>query len=372
MKSFGDKAVLCSHIGTNIKDIYMPEVTPSLAHFLVDALRSTGLDVDRLCQAVGLNIHDLSFDEVGTPRVKLYRLYTLAAEVSHDPNIGLRAASQVSLGIFDVVGYVMMSSATLAAALERLVHLVTLLDTSISVSLQSLGEQYRLSCHFLDSHEVPRPYGDAAIAIMFGLCRALAGPTLKLCGVGVMHLPPADTSAYEQTFHCPVAFADPCYWIMLSGSDLKKTLVSANKQLAPLHELVAEMHLSTRGLSSISGEVRKIILESLSEGVPNIEDLAKKLCISKRTLQRLLQRAGQSYKEIINETRRSQTEFHLANPKVTLQEVAYRVGFREMSSFYRACHQWYGMTPGKYRILLNTAIRWREDIPDTPAREMPS
>lgn len=132
------------------------------------------------------------------------------------------------------------------------------------------------------------------------------------------------------------------------------------------------MHLSTRGLSSISGEVRKIILESLSEGVPNIEDLAKKLCISKRTLQRLLQRAGQSYKEIINETRRSQTEFHLANPKVTLQEVAYRVGFREMSSFYRACHQWYGMTPGKYRILLNTAIRWREDIPDTPAREMPS
>ena len=335
----------------------MPEVIPSLAHFMIDALRSTGLDIDSFCQTVDLDVQALSFDESWIPRVKLYRLYTLAAELSHDPDIGLRATSQTGPGIFDVVGYVMMSSATLYAELERLVHFVTLLDTSIAMSLHKEGGQHRFSCHFLDANQVPRQYGDAGIATMFGLCRMLVGPALQLRGISVMHSIPADVSVYEQTFHCPVKYGASCYSIVLANSDLEKPLSSANKELATLHELVAEMHLSTRRYFSVPGEVRKMILESLSEGVPHIEDMAKKLCMSKRTLQRLLQKAGQPYKELANETRRGQAEFHLGNLCCSLQEAAYRVGFRELSSFYRACHQWFGMTPGQYRMLLTSKTR---------------
>lgn len=340
----------------------MPEVIPSIAHFMIDALRSTGLDIDAFCLAVDLDVHALNFDESWIARVKLYRLYTLAAQLSNDPDIGLRATSPAGPGIFDVVGYVMMSSATLQAALQHMVHFVTLLDTSIAISLHAQGEQHRLACHFLDSHEVPRQYGDAAIALMVGLCRMLTTPALCIRGVGVMHSIPADVSVYEQTFHCPVRFGAPCYSILLDNADLQRPLASANKQLAPLHEMVAEMHLSTRRHFSIPGEVRKMILESLSEGIPSLVDLAKKLCVSKRTLQRLLHKDGHPYKDLVNETRRSQTEFHLGSSQCTLQEAAYHVGFRELSSFYRACHQWFGMTPGQYRVLLKSKAQ-QEAIP---------
>ncbi|WP_296257810.1 MULTISPECIES: AraC family transcriptional regulator [unclassified Pseudomonas] len=330
----------------------MPTVIPSLAHFMIDALRSTGLDIDRFCQAVGLQVHELDVDEAWIPRVKLYRLYKLAADLSHDPDIGLRSTTQTGPGIFDVVGYVMMSSDTLQTALERLVHFVALLDTSIAISLHAEGDQHRLGCHFLDGNKVPRQYGDASVAMMFGLCRMLVGPSLQLRGIGLMHAAPPDISVYEHTFHCSAQFGEHCYSILLDNADLARPLASANKQLAPLHELVAEMHLSTRRYFSVPGEVRKMILESLSEGIPPIEDLAKKMCVSKRTLQRLLQQAGHPYKELVNDIRRSQAEFYLGNTQCTLQEAAYRVGFRELSSFYRACHQWFGMPPARYRLKL--------------------
>lgn len=342
----------------------MPTVIPSLAHFMIDALRSTGLDIDRFCLAVGFQPHDLEVDEAWIPRVKLYRLYQLAAELSHDPDIGLRSTTQTGPGIFDVVGYVMMSSDTLQTALERLVHFVRLLDTSIAVSLHAEGEQHRLGCHFLDGYKVPRPYGDASVAMMFGLCRMLVGPALQLRGIGLMHSTPADVSAYAHTFNCPIEFGQPCYSIVLDNTDLERPLASANKQLAPLHEMVAEMHLSTRRYFSVPGEVRKMILESLNEGLPPIEDLAKKMCVSKRTLQRLLQQAGHPYKELVNDVRRSQAEFYLGNTQCTLQEAAYRVGFRELSSFYRACRQWFGMPPARYRQQLQTsAARSGEESP---------
>jgi AraC-like DNA-binding protein len=332
----------------------MPKVTPSLAHFMIDALRSTGLDLDRLCLVAGLDVHALNFDESWVARDKLYRLYSLAAEASNDPNVGLLATSQVGPGIFDVVGYLMMSSATLRIALQHLVHFVALLDTSVTLSLQAQGEQHRFAAHFLGSQKMPRPFSDAVTTLIVRLCRMLTSPELKIRGLGVMHSIPADVSAYTQMFHCPMEFDATCYFILLDNADLEKPLASANKQLAPLHKMIAETSLSARRSIAIPDAVQKMLLASLSTGTPRLEDLAKKMSVSKRTLQRLLRKAGQSYKELVNETRRSQTEFLLGNSQCSLQEAAYHVGFRELSSFYRACHQWYGMTPGQYRMQLKT------------------
>lgn len=333
-------------------DPAVPKVIASLARFMIDGLRSTGLDIDRFCSAVELDPQALDIDNSWVPRVKLYRLYSMATELTGDADIGLRATSQVGPGIFDVVGYVMMSSATLLAALQRLVHFVTLLDTSVAVSLVKEGDAHRLACRFLDRYTVPRQYGDAGITIMFGLCRILGGPALRVRGIGVMHTAPENVSVYEQTFHCPVAFGQNQYSILIADADLRRPLLSANKELAPLHEMVAEMHLSTRRYFSVPGEVRKMIMESLSEGVPRIETIAGRLCMSKRTLQRTLKQAGLPFNQLVNDVRQSQARLHLGNPRCSLQEVAYRVGFRELSSFYRACHQWFGMAPGHYRALL--------------------
>ncbi|ELQ8318171.1 MULTISPECIES: hypothetical protein [Pseudomonas] len=58
-----------------LKGLPMPMVIPSLVHFMINALRTTGLDIDWFCRKVGLQVHDLNADETWTPRVKLYRLY---------------------------------------------------------------------------------------------------------------------------------------------------------------------------------------------------------------------------------------------------------------------------------------------------------
>src|SRR5450830_543555 len=206
-----------------MKGVKMPKVTPSLAHFMIDALRSTGLDLDSLCLGAGLDVHALNFDESWVARDKLYRLYSLAAEASNDPNVAL-------------------------------------LDTSLTLSLQAQGEQHRFAAHFLGSQKMPRPFSDAVTTLIVRLCRMLTSPELKIRGLGFMHSIPADVSAYTQMFHCPVEFDAPCYFILLDNADLEKPLASANKQLAPLHKMIAETSLSARRSIAIPDAVQKMVL----------------------------------------------------------------------------------------------------------------
>jgi hypothetical protein len=126
------------------------------------------------------------------------------------------------------VGYLMMSSDTLHIALERLVHFVVLLGTSLALSLHTEGQQYRLGCHFIDGNEVPRQYGDANVAMMFGLCRMLVGRSLKLRSIGVMHSSPAYVSMHEQMFHCSILFGQACYSILLDTAVQARPLPSAS------------------------------------------------------------------------------------------------------------------------------------------------
>ena len=46
---------------------------------------------------------------------------------------------------------------------------------------------------------------------------------------------------------------------------------------------------------------------------------------------------------------RELAEQYLAQPTMTLLEVAYLLGFADPSNFFRAFRRWFGTTPGEYR-----------------------
>lgn len=89
--------------------------------------------------------------------------------------------------------------------------------------------------------------------------------------------------------------------------------------------------------------------DALSEGVPALDDVADRLAMSSRTLQRRLSEAGLAYQDLVVQARRSLAEQLLKRTDYALAEIAFLTGFSDQSTFTRAFKRWHGQTPGSFR-----------------------
>ena len=84
-------------------------------------------------------------------------------------------------------------------------------------------------------------------------------------------------------------------------------------------------------------------------GEPRREDVAARLHLTDRTLQRRLQAESVSFQQLLDDTRSELASQYLADPRRSLAEVADQLGFSDQSNLFRACKRWFGMPPGQYR-----------------------
>ena len=71
--------------------------------------------------------------------------------------------------------------------------------------------------------------------------------------------------------------------------------------------------------------------------------------VSVRTLQRRLVEAGTTFREVSDLVRDQLAEEYLSDPRVSIPEVAFLLGFSDQSSFNRAFRRWTGQSPGEWR-----------------------
>ncbi len=96
-------------------------------------------------------------------------------------------------------------------------------------------------------------------------------------------------------------------------------------------------------------KVQAILLELLPSGESNIDEVARKLLISKRTLQRRLKEEATNFQNELNKTRKRLAEYYLGNPELSYAQISFLLGFDQPTSFYRAFHEWTGKTPKQMR-----------------------
>jgi AraC-like DNA-binding protein len=94
--------------------------------------------------------------------------------------------------------------------------------------------------------------------------------------------------------------------------------------------------------------IRRCIDHHLPSGAPTLHDVAGELRMSPRTLQRKLRERGTSCSEVTDELRR-ELAVELVRREEAPLTIAFRLGFRDATSFYRAFRRWTGTTPGGFR-----------------------
>jgi AraC-like DNA-binding protein len=103
------------------------------------------------------------------------------------------------------------------------------------------------------------------------------------------------------------------------------------------------------GTSQLRTSVENAISSVLPHGRVLLEEVARSLGMSKRTLARKLSDEGLNYSEIFEHLRRDLAVRYLDDRKMHVSKIAWLLGFHEVSAFTHAFKRWTGKTPREMR-----------------------
>jgi AraC-like DNA-binding protein len=273
-------------------------------------------------------------------------LWTKATDLIEDPCFGLQAVDFLHPSNFNALGYAFLASSTLHEALFRITRYARMISGSAEVHIDDTSEGLMLTLS--DSLKHPTRL-DFAMANLMTLCRLNYGEELNPVTVSFIHPKPACSERHLVFFRAPVHFDAESDSLTLATNDVDKKLPSGNPQLARLNDQVIIKYLARLDYEDITQRVKAAIIEHLPSGKVTYDKISNSLYISVRSLQRRLQQAGTSYRDLLDSTREDLAREYVIDHSVELTEIAFLLGFSEHSAFSRAFKRWTGHSPKEVR-----------------------
>ena len=273
-------------------------------------------------------------------------IWQKAESLSGHDFFGLSMGQMVRPAYFHAVSYVAMTSRNLIEAYENFVHYMPLLSEGAVMEMAYEGQNVWI--RFTpkpDTKPFSRHQHESVVALLLAFSRWLTGDDLiKPTQLHLSHAAGPNLTEYKKVFDLTPQFEMPFTQIQFLQSQLLKPLAESDVGLNALHKAHADQLMAAHQNTSWKAKVVQIIV-SAGHFDFSREKVAEKLNVSTRTLQRRLQEEGCSFLEVMDAQRKQKAEELICRTHKSLKEVAQDLGFAEASTFYRACHRWFGNTP---------------------------
>lgn len=330
-----------------------PSVLARIVGLIVHGAQAQGVGAAELLAGSGVDPASLSDADARIPLATEERLWARAAELSGDDCFGLHAAALIRPGAFDVMDYAVRTAPTLREALERLARYNRLVHDVAAFRIVDAGTIVRVEHGFVSpGHRPCRHASEFTLASLPVVAAQIcAGRSLPVLAVDFTHSAPADPAPYQEVFGLMPRFDAEVAAISFDAARLREPVPGADPGLSRIvtahaERLLAELMPPQPGLAE---QVRRFILERLDQGPPSLRQVAHRLHLSERSLQRRLEEEGCRFADLVEQVRRELALRYIADRRLALGEVAYLLGFAEPSPFHRAFKRWTGMTPAAAR-----------------------
>jgi AraC-like DNA-binding protein len=327
-----------------------PTIASSVLRKMLVACAKVGLDRTTLLADLDVAASTLDDPDARIPITKIHATWErLLAHAPRAVDVQFHG-DPYTPGEYGLVGFVVMTSATVDEALGQFVRYVGLWTDEPLFTRDGATVRATRRHRYPDSVGVRMATESAFIEIIQG-ARWVTREHVVPRAVRFAHRAPSDTSGHTAFFGCDVEFDAPANELELHAKDLALPLPLADPKLGAFVRDAASQALARRGgdATSIIERARTIIAEELARNVPSIEVVARKLAVSARTLRRRLAEDGTSFRELLDETRAHLARGYVRNRQIPLAEVAFLLGFSEPSTFHRAFKRWTRTTPAEWR-----------------------
>ncbi|WLH87468.1 AraC family transcriptional regulator [Pseudomonas sp. FP2338] len=189
--------------------------------------------------------------------------------------------------------------------------------------------------------------------IVHGVACWLAGRRIPILAIELRCPPPEFCDDYRVMFSDNLRFDRPRTRMIFSADCLDLPIKRSPEELKRfLAHAPANILVKYRDPTSLANRIKHDLRHMPANTWPETEGLAANLCISASTLRRRLADEGQTYQGLKDSVRKELAIVWLAEADISFVEIAVRLGFADVSSFYKAFRKWSGSNPGHYRSLI--------------------
>jgi AraC-like DNA-binding protein len=329
----------------------IPMAGGGLSRLAIARLKSAGVPVAALLRRAGLTPEVIADPEERLSVRSQVALLDEAAIALKDDRLGFTLARDFDLREIGLLYYVMASSQTLGDALKRVARYSQITNEALVVGYR---EGNRLIIN-LSYSGVPRHSERHQIEFcMFAvlrICRMLTGQNLVPQHFSISHHRSGSISDMARFVGTKVEFGADTDEFALNIDARALPLIHSDPYLNDLLLKYCEAALADRrgDTSQLRTRVENAISSLLPHGRVLVEDVARGLGMSERTLARKLSDEGLNFTEILQQLRRDLAVRYLDDRKLHVSKIAWLLGFNEVSAFTHAFKRWTGKTPREMR-----------------------
>ncbi len=279
-----------------------------------------------------------------------------------DPAFGLHLGESAHKSIQNIAGPFFSSSESLRTAFEKLVLYQDLIIPLVELDIEE-NEQYVDILMEIYEGDFERDVisTDEALLIYISTCEILAAglwgtsrqflsEDFHILETGFRYPAPEYADEYRTVFNSPVLFDQKRNYLRIDKELFDRKLYSA---LPATHkkaeQQVVQKLKKLKKSESILNIVKDYIREHVSDEDLSLDNAAKQLHMTGRTLQRTLRMENTSFIDIRDNVRSEISLYYLEHTDISVEDIAERVGFSDASGFYTAFKRWHGVPPGSFR-----------------------
>jgi len=327
--------------------------TTVTARMVLRACESLGVDTDALLASVGIDraTAEDPDGEVGFEQMRHF--WQTAYQMSGDPHLALRAGQLVKVGDYKCLDYLTVHAGTIGQSMENFCRYMLLLNTWIAWEI--VPNKDTVTLRMLPAAGIlPSATYEFVFTIYTNRVRHLTEDSWAPELVRLPFSMPAEPQIHADFFKAPVQYEAPAGEFVISMACWNRVLPSSDENLLRVLDEHARLLLEKRPLpDDFVGQVRREIVRDLHGGEVNRDNIASRLNMSPRTLQRRLDEHCLAFADLLDAVRADLAKNKLAGSDLSLAEVGFLLGFSDQSAFTRAFKRWTGKTPKEYRNRVN-------------------
>jgi AraC-like DNA-binding protein len=312
---------------------------------------AAGFDLAPLLAKAGLATEQIEDRESRFRSQSQIKFLQLAADALGDDLLGFHLARDFDLREAGLLYYVLASSNMLGDALGRAERYSAINNEGIALGLRhdpvtAIAFRYVGIERDSDRHQI-----EFLLTAIMRTCRQLTNRDLRLRRVRMIHRHSAAATELNAFLGCDVEFGSDADEIVFSENIEAIPIVTGDPYLNALLIKYCDEALADRTAASdtLRSDLEHAIALLLPHGKAHAGEVAVQLGMSRRTLARRLAAQGLTFAGVLAELRVDLAKRELRDASLTISEVAWLLGYREVSAFTHAFKRWTGKTPREVR-----------------------
>lgn len=320
-----------------------PSVSAALLRTLATFMRSKGLDYPRAARAAGIDPAAAHNPEARVSLRDVAQLLENVARETDNDAFGAQLGEAFKVGTVGTLDYIISNAPTLRVALHDYVRFLGLVADGFDVGFE---ERPRVSYLIMSP---PPAFGPRvqlidvrASARLIRIRHMLRDPSFPL-RVDLERKKPKAIGEFRRIFGPSVRFAQPENRIGIATAGLDRKLPAADPNLYRVVVQAGKKALAEqRRKKDIVSQVMLFVGHNLPHGKVDVAAAAKAVGLSPADLRQALLQRRLVFRGLLEDTRRAMADHYIKETSLPMTEIAFLLGYSELSAFSRATKKWFG------------------------------